>query len=550
MTPHKIGTTAAIMTGCGFILFPFSYQAIAMIAAQFHLTLILGIMLCLWSALLWLDQRGETFTLVACWLSAFMAIFSHENGALIVPLLAGLIIAVYRRNLPDKRRLALVFIPITGIALLYALLWLSFRPQEQTELTSALDVSLAMLFQGLIYPIAALARPFIDGDIGAWELLLLVAVTIIAIILFVTAIYKKALYSVFYGLGWYVIAIIPSAVFLGAGYVLGQPRLALLASAGGAIFWGIAIAAIVHNLPKRFALPIIVICIIVAGYISFDFIDMRRAEFIRLRNYNEQALQLFDYANVADSGATLVNAPDFLIPPEEDRRFLLGTEGVLFVDGGLDYNQQFWLNSDVDYHNVDVIGYVAIQNNEGYGFVPHPPALDSESIVERVKNSPLVFVTEFIGGDFFPALVGGTTLGGADTPIVAFDGRDFALTEANAIYDPNTRVVESRLRWQSTQPAPVKIFIHVYCNDELIDQADGYPWGNTYPFSAWSPGETQTDIRRVYLDANIPADCMRVYAGLYYEQDGTRLEAINIATNERYADDRVPVEILVKDTEG
>jgi hypothetical protein len=277
---------------------------------------------------------------------------------------------------------------------------------------------------------------------------------------------------------------------------------------------------------------------------------MRRAEFIRLRNYNEQALQLFDYANVADSGATLVNAPDFLIPPEEDRRFLLGTEGVLFVDGGLDYNQQFWLNSDVDYHNVDVIGYVAIQNNEGYGFVPHPPALDSESIVERVKNSPLVFVTEFIGGDFFPALVGGTTLGGADTPIVAFDGRDFALTEANAIYDPNTRVVESRLRWQSTQPAPVKIFIHVYCNDELIDQADGYPWGNTYPFSAWSPGETQTDIRRVYLNANIPADCMRVYAGLYYEQDGTRLEAINIATNERYADDRVPVEILVKDTEG
>jgi hypothetical protein len=479
-----------------------------------------------------------------------MAIFSHENGVLIVPLLAGLIVVVYRRNLPDKRRLALAFIPIVGIALIYTLLWLSFQPQEQTELTTALDVSLAMLLQGLIYPIAALARPFINGDIGAWELLLLVAATIIAIILGITAVYKKALYSALYGLGWYVIAIIPSAVFLGAGYVLGQPRLALLASAGGAIFWGIAIAAIIHNIPKRFALPTLLIFIIVAGYISFDFLDMRRAEFIRLRDYNERTLQLFDYTNVIDSGATLVNAPDFLIPDEADRRFLLGTEGVLFVDSGLDYNQQFWLNSDVNYHNVDVIGYTSIQNNEGYGFVPHPPALDNESIIERVKSSPLVFVTEFIGRDFFPTLVGGTSLGGADTPIVMFDGGDFALTEANAIYDPNTGVVESRMRWQTNQPAPVKIFIHIYCNDELIAQADGYPWGNAYPFSAWSPGETQTDIRRVYLNAKIPADCLRVYAGLYYEQDAIRLEAINIATNERYADDRVPVEILVKDLEG
>src|SRR5690606_1044623 len=186
--------------------------------------------------------------------------------------------------------------------------------------------------------------------------------------------------------------------------------------------------------------------------------------------------------------ALLVNVPDYLTADGSARRFLLGTEGVLFVAETLDYNQQFWMNSDTLYQKITVIAYDQIQRNTGYGFRAHPPALSPAEVVERVRHAPLVIVTRFEDdGTFFPVLVGGTVLTGDNMPDVLYPSADFALTDARALYHEDKNLLQTEIRWQAGEPAAVKLFVHVYCGDEFIAQSDGYPWGDMYPFAAWMP---------------------------------------------------------------
>jgi hypothetical protein len=95
-------------------------------------------------------------------------------------------------------------------------------------------------------------------------------------------------------------------------------------------------------------------------------------------------------------------------------------------------------------------------------------------------------------------------------------------------------------------PSGIKLFIHVYCDDAFIAQSDGYSWGDTYPFAFWESGETQVDIRRIHLNTEVTASCLRVYAGLYYEADITRLEALNASDNTRFPDDTVLLELTTE----
>lgn len=346
-----------------------------------------------------------------------------------------------------------------------------------------------------------------------------------------------------YGLVWYIIAVLPAGLLLAPGYVLGQPRLALLASIGGSIFW----AAVLVGVLRRFrgGMWALLIPVLIAGFISIEFLGQRRADFIRLRDYNREAIALLQAHDADQIGALVVNAPADITPREPDRRFLLGTEGVLFMDDTLDYAQQFRLNAPGDFAEVEVIAFPAIQGDTGVNVRMHPPPLAGDSLVQRVRNAPLMIVTQFDERDFFPALVGGTALlddaSLPDMPLAVFPEHDYALLDADATFDDDSGNMEIRLAWEAGDPAALKIFVHVHCDDELIAQSDGDPWGNTYPFAAWSADERQIDVRHIRLK-NIPSrDCLMVYAGLYREADVTRLEARSAATDTRFPEDRVPL---------
>lgn len=540
LMPSDRRVFAAVIAGCGFVLFPFSYQAVVMVAAFFHHTLTLGLLLCLWAALMHLKGYGGRWMLLLCWSAAFMGVFSHENGILLAALLPGFLWVtqhILKRDALQRNDLIKLVLPVLIIVGVYAIAWWSFRPQEDTTLNKEPFVSMAALSQGMAFPVISAARPFVTGDAQPWLILVLVATTTILLILLASKSRQIALF----GVGWYMLGILPAMIVLPAGYVLGQPRLALFASVGAGMVWAAALAVPVR-LSLRFGLTVSILLIGIA--ISVEFLIQRKDEFLRLRNFNQAALTLFRENNTITSGAVLVNVPDYITPPDEDRRFLLGTEGALYVDETLDYNQQFWMNSTLDYHNIDVFALPEIQRNTGFGFRAHPPILNTMEAINRVKDAPQVYVTQFYGDGFYPMLVGGTDFVSdiESMPLATYPDDGIALQVGQATYADG--MVTVRLEWQQDSPLPIKTFIHVYCDTEFIGQSDGYPWGDTYPFSAWGPNETQTDMRYVPVEVD-DSSCLKVFAGLYNESTIDRLAAFD-HSGSHIQDDAVQIPLIIE----
>ena len=514
LTRRLAGTiSAGVIAGCAFILFPFSYQAVAMVAALFHLTLILGVLVCLWAA----TKPGRAALLI-CWIAGFLGVFSHENGILLAPLLIGYL-GVMRHG-RFTRRDTLVILPNVAIVALYTVLWLTFSPNDEARsFTQDFPAAFAVMIQGIIYPFAALARPFVEGDIDPLALILSAAVIIGGLL----AWQRKLV--LFCGVGWYILAVLPAVLFLPAGYVLGQTRLALFASAGGAIFWGVLLAGMLNS--RWLRLPAVALMAF-SVFISVDFLGMRRADFLHLADYNQQAVDLFIADDVLHTGAIIINAPANITPLDADRRFLIGTEGVLWVDPTLDYSQQFWMNSGLEIRDVSTVAYAATLNAQG--FSPQGQMMEGVPLIDLLKSSGQIYQTQFNGEQFYPVRVAGTPQEG-----VFADFDDITLMAGTAQFAEGALTVS--LTWRVENPAPIKIFVHVYCDDAFVAQSDGYAWGNTYPFALWQMGEIQTDIRTIPVEA--AESCLQVYVGLYFEQEGApRLTALD-ADGARYPDDRV-----------
>ena len=545
IAPYPIRFPASIVAGVLFVLFPFSYQAVGMVAALFHLTLSFGVMLSIWAGLKWLDNPHRKVSLIIAWGGAFIAVFSHENGVLILPFLVGAFVIAYSKDKRPLRRIGILLAPICAMVAIYLLQWWRVRPQDATQINNAIEVSLAVLLQGLVYPFAALVRPFITGDVDAVLLVSIAGMTVFVCVVFFARYASQTLPVLLYGLGWYVIAITPAALFLTAGYVLGQTRLALFAALGGSIFWAVIMASMwsQRSIIMKFLSVILLIAFI---GVSTDFLSMRRGEFLQLMDYQRDLLAQFDALNVTTTHTVVVNAPDFLIPEEANRRFLIGTEGVLFVDPAADYGLQWTINSSGNYRDMRVIAFPEIQRNSGYGFSAHPPALGQNDVAQRVRNADYVFVTKFSERDFGAVFVGGNAI---DAPLNAI-GASFAdnqieLISGDAHY--NGDYIEVRSRWRVIEPDAIKLFVHITCDGALIAQSDGFAWGDTFPFADWSVDEVHTDIRRIDIDEIFPPDCLEVYVGLYYQADVTRLEAVDSETNSHFEDDLIPVNIIFEE---
>ncbi len=535
----------APLAGTLFILFPFSYQAVTMVAALFHLTLVGGILLCLWAGVKWLDLPQYSALLVLCWTGAFVALFSHENGVLTAPLLFAYIVVIYRGQFPPLRRILMVGAPIVIFTAVYIWRWFNVRPQDATEVANGVDVSFAVLLQGITYPIVTGARLLstVGDDAQPLIIILLVTVCTVLVVIWMIRNTTHVVLPMIFALGWYVIAILPAALFLTAGYVLGQTRLALFASVGSSIFWAILLVTLWHGRWRGRLVALIVTLLFLS--VSIEFLEMRRFDFLRLATYQSDLLDSFEANNVAEASTVVINAPDFLTPQADDRRFLLGSEGVLFVDPAAEYALQFSINSSYDYSQVDVIAYPAIQRNTGFDFSVHPPTIGFDGVVEAVRSTDYVYVTQFNARDFEAVLVGGTQLTPPQTENNVLFDDNVGLENAEAIFTTDG-FIDVVTHWTINTPDAIKIFAHVYCGDEFIGQSDGYMWGDTYPLAMWSANEAQTDRRRIYFDDVFTTDCLTVYVGLYYGADVTRLQAIDTVTNEQFENNQVPVQIVIE----
>lgn len=523
LTPAPLHPTAAVIAGSGFVLFPFSYQGVAMVAAAFHLTLTLGLVLALHLAFRWLDAAHQAPPL-ALYLAAFVALFSHETGVLIALLLPAGMLAI--RPHPQRRWLWVV-LPVWLLASIYLIAWAAFSPNEDTNtLSSDLPAALASLLQGLAYPLAALLRPLVTSNdaepltiIGAVNL----GVALVAgVALALSSPHRRRIARALgFGLVWYLLGILPAALLLDPGYVLGQTRLALFASAGGAIFWAGSLATLLHH---RFTAPLALLWLGLGLTISVGFLSDRRADFERLATWNADAVALLRAQDVLSTGAVLLNAPMNLTPLQADRRFLIGTEGVLWTDPSIDYSQQFWMNSGLEIRDVTTASHPATLRAVGIAYTAQSPARDGEPLYALLRDATQIYATHFDGSSFWPVRVKPPDLHLPEAD-VSYPESGIRLVSGAAQIDLER--VTTWLHYMAGEPAPLKLYVHVTCDGVLVAQSDGYAWGDAYPFRAWQPGETVYDQRTIPLPDGLDPDCLNVLTGLYDENTGQRQSALH-----------------------
>ncbi len=541
-----------LIAGVAFVVFPLSYQAVILVNAIFHPTLVLGFAVALWAAMHWMDNpagRRGRIALAVCLVGAFFGIFSHENGPLLLPFAVGLIVLVYGFRALLHPRAWMVIVPIGVIALAYLILWMKLPIGHSPPQISAEPVrAFADLSEGLIYPLDMAMRPLVKGDANNTLIFALLGVTVVVGLLISHS--RLA----WYGLGWYFLAVIPSVLFLAPAYVLGSPHLMMLASVGMALFWAAILGRLWESRRFRFftlagTMAVIALTGVFLADRAYDY--QRMGDYLWKLTHLSETLQSKDTSNSGKASDSLlvVNPPDFLAPLQGTRRFLLSTEGAAVMVDSYSYTQQVSLNAGQGAPPIDAIGSrLALRPPSDRLYVPFQPFVDGQPLYDLLHQRSGLIVTEFDGNNFWPVYVGAPDLPGPESVLATFDR--IQLLQADATLSTDQRLVTVKLRWYLPKPTAAQPFIHVLCGSTFIGQADFAPWGGTYPFSQWRPGETETEIRQVLLKTPATPDCLHVQLGVYTEANAQRLKltvagVTAAAQKKRYADDLYPVTLTL-----
>ncbi len=271
--------------------------------------------------------------------------------------------------------------------------------------------------------------------------------------------------------------------------------------------------------------------------ISIPFIHTRREHLLILNDYMRR---LHDYIqnqpqNPQTTPILLVNAPDYITPKPENRTFLRGSEGVAMMFYLVDYDRQIWVNTGI-LPMIRTAKIDEINRAQGYDVYLHDPATSWDEARALALDSATIYVTQFHESTFYPVYVGTPNIIGDDTPDVIFD-QTVTLTDSGAVYLPQKNALLVKLRWQVQNPAPIKPFVHVVCDDALVAQLDGHVWADIYPFEFWREGEIQTEYRHIPLP--MPFDDARcdIFAGVYHQQTLERLSALDVTTSDTLPND-------------
>jgi hypothetical protein len=395
----------------------------------------------------------------------------------------------------------------------------------------------------LVYPLVALVRRLTLQDGYTLLLSALLAVGVAFGLWSAGRCWKAALI----GLAWFGLTALPPALLLPVDYVRGSVHVMHLAGVGAALFWGIAVGSFTaerqrnreaedvgaHSrapafmasariqfplcnsaallLCSNFRLPslrlILSLLLLIGGtVVSLTYLNARRGEALRQSDYLWRLMALVE----ADpSGTVVINAPAFLAANDRDRLLLTTSEATMFAEGGYtnhaDQLRAIW--------GREVPGIAGLLHPPGilpppsYTFAPYWTETPAD-IPARLRDFRQIIATYFEGDHFYPAYVGGAGVTGSDTPLASFPQAGLDITELRVRADGRTLTVDSR--WRAERPVEAIPLFQVWCDAALIAESRHPVWAGAFPFTAWLPGEVQSDSRPIHSPADFTPACLRL----------------------------------------
>lgn len=523
-----------------FLLFPFSYQAVAWIAAMMHPLAIMLILLSLITYMKSVDTRHWAWGGLSL-LLAFLAPFAHENGALIGPL-----VIAFEFLRPSARRPLKSRLPRAALWLLPTFLWWLIWRSAQLETIGPRLAKLnpTDIMHSAIYAAQAAAYPitWLGSKLNQWLMLnefLLVA--FLCLLAFSLALYIQSRGSgrmALFPWIWIAVAAAPAVLFMGFQWLDASPRVLMLASVGIALLWTDVLMGLVawgSSRPRIDGLLTILVLILVVGLLIQNALYIgKQSTMYRLAGRAVQ--QIVDStveAETAGAEAIIVNIPSWLAPPEND--YALGEDGVILRAHPAELFGMMSLYTGRPLE-ITAVRDDSIRQEVAYHVGVSGDGTDWSS---RLQERSRVFVARYLADDIEirPAGALGVDPPGPE-PIANFEGQ---VTLLAAQIREVQGELSLALTWQVNDAVPedVTVFVHLVDDQgQLVGQSDGEPLAGTYPFWLWPTGTIAQD-RRFVQDDNAGD---KFLVGLYRRTDGQRLQASS-PSGETWSDDAVSIPV-------
>ncbi|RMG94204.1 MAG: hypothetical protein D6706_14220 [Chloroflexi bacterium] len=516
----------SVLTGLFFVLFPFSYQAVAVYGHNVHPTttgiLLAGLHAYL-NALRHSAERRHLWWVITGMLFV-LGLLSHES-AILFGAFAALVHWHEDGRFPSLRQLFhswrmpwFYFLVAGGFyAIGYQFLPISRAPQA-TLTGGGIWVSLLYLLQAATYPLTWFGR-FVPPD---WDFVVVLGATAVTLLLTILLAYRlpKVRWPLLLGWGWWLLSAPLITLPLPPDYLLHGPRLLYLGSVGIAIAWGIILAPVTPPKPASLTMLWRVLAASLVVTSSWFFVRARLNDYIRLTAPVRTITAVLQEQPPAD-GVVLVNLPQWL--DAFDPTYRVGKTFVAMLGNYL-FAEELVAENTTAPHPTQAIVLPDLLANTPYGYAPHhqtPP--------ERLWETTEAKRWHVILTRYTPETPEGVYTGWLEretavlTPLANFG--PLQLLSASAQLCQNA--IQLTLDWQSTlTPPPIttSIFVQLFSTDgQLLAQADGPPLSLRPDLLPPTPWQIH-DIRQFPPDAT----AAYILVGVYDFATGERYPATTI----------------------
>ncbi len=541
--PWQTRTLGMFLVATIYLLFPFHFQAVPWVTAVYHIlvtTFILITLIAYWQH----RHSGQKRWLVLGVTTTFLALFTQENGILILPLLLFLELS-FSSSRTNKQRW-INFLIWTLPALIWFPIWIS-RPKTTSELRLN---QLETIFQNSVWVIQGIAFPFTWAggkirDAGCNDLLTTIALALIALatIGLINRIRAnkfprpQSLFTLLtYPFIFVLLTSLPILFLLPFSYLLSSPRLLTLPAVGIAWIWGFSLTILITKIYKTWQHSwlqtgfTLLLCLILLGFTfipAFIFLKQQMGYYKMLGSAFNQLVSLTTDANSKGNRVVALNFPYELGP--QNTFYPLGHEGVVFTVNYIPTANIVAVQTET------AVQLTFIRVDDIRSQTPYIHAvLGSDNTYEStLSNYPTI---EILNSTYTSDTIQLQNVGQSAPSEKRMPQATFILDEVPMItledsgFSQKGREVSVTSTWQISAPVPneITLFVHVLDKTgQLIAQDDGFVWAGSYPMSRWSPTTTIQDRRTIQLNNAEVQYPLTIYIGLYNGLTGERVAAFD-----------------------
>ncbi len=503
-----------------FILYPFSYQDLEILGTLVHTLVTVEILAVL---LLWYDGRllNSPVRLAFASLLSGMALWTHEYGVVVLPLLAGLEALLWWRERRVTRP-TLWLLPVAAFEGLYLWLWFTMdKPGADHRTTSDAIHNIGMWLEGFAYPVTR-QTGWLTNAFGGDPLRVVLPIGALGVIGAVTVyLVRRRVWTSFLTIAIGGMVFVPSIVGLTYEYVQNSPRLLYVVAPASAVFWGM--------LPSlRFERRWLTYAWRGASLALIGVVLLQSLLFIQRRmTMLEYGTQIAD--GIIREGTThpngkllFVNVPSWFSPKTQE--FPRGHLGIQIEPDYINLSTLIYAGSGL---HVPTESFSLAPDVSGwrYDFQPHGQPIDHDAIDQRLRSGETLVVVDLYQGTLAVREPGSLTPNQPDPGNgEATFGDALEFLGATTTRSGDLVTIDGRWYVRSALKGDYQIWTQLQDgNGNIVAERKDYALRGMSPPRLWQPGDLIDDRLVLDLSQVSSSGSLSARLGLVSTADGTML---------------------------